>query len=163
MALVQCPECGSTVSDRATSCPKCGTPLAPQATPSSQIPVQGFTQQVYSNVPTRPALTPEQEEYVDKFHWGPFTFTWIWALCNNLVLYGLIGLVACIFTSGFAQLILWFVFGFKGNRWAWEKSKASTFDDFESTQDEWDKWGKLLFIVSIIIAVIAIMIMFAAM
>jgi hypothetical protein len=28
MALVPCPECGSEVSDKASSCPKCGLPLA---------------------------------------------------------------------------------------------------------------------------------------
>lgn len=31
MALIQCPECGSTVSDKAAQCPKCGCPLT--ATP----------------------------------------------------------------------------------------------------------------------------------
>lgn len=28
MALINCPECGAEVSDRAPSCPKCGAPIA---------------------------------------------------------------------------------------------------------------------------------------
>lgn len=27
MALIQCPECGNTISDKASTCPKCGYPL----------------------------------------------------------------------------------------------------------------------------------------
>ena len=29
MALIQCPECGQTISDRAEKCPKCGYPITP--------------------------------------------------------------------------------------------------------------------------------------
>lgn len=29
MALIQCPECGQTISDKAEKCPKCGYPIAP--------------------------------------------------------------------------------------------------------------------------------------
>lgn len=28
MALIQCPECGTMVSDQAANCPKCGMPIA---------------------------------------------------------------------------------------------------------------------------------------
>lgn len=31
MALIQCPDCGSEVSDAAPTCPKCGRPIAPPA------------------------------------------------------------------------------------------------------------------------------------
>ena len=30
MALVSCPECGNSVSERAPACPKCGAPIAAQ-------------------------------------------------------------------------------------------------------------------------------------
>jgi endogenous inhibitor of DNA gyrase (YacG/DUF329 family) len=33
MALIQCPECGKTVSDRAGNCPSCGFPLNTQTPP----------------------------------------------------------------------------------------------------------------------------------
>lgn len=31
MALIQCGECGNSVSDRAPACPKCGAPVAAEA------------------------------------------------------------------------------------------------------------------------------------
>ena len=43
MALINCPECGKQVSDRASSCPDCGCPInttpvvAPQADASKEI------------------------------------------------------------------------------------------------------------------------------
>lgn len=145
MALLQCPECGNPVSDRATTCPKCGTPLHPTAAPQP-APMQGFTQQVYNAAPQRPPLTPEQAEYLDKFHWGPFTFSCIWALCNNLVIHGLVAIVTILFTGGIATCIAAFLFAFKGNRWAWEKSTARTFEEYVQQQEPWDKWGKILFL-----------------
>jgi hypothetical protein len=36
MALITCPECGSQVSEFATSCPKCGNPLIPEPVPPPQ-------------------------------------------------------------------------------------------------------------------------------
>jgi hypothetical protein len=156
MALLQCPECGSTVSDRATVCPKCGQPLHPAA--PQQGPAQGY-QQVYNARPQRPALTPDQEAYLDKFHWGPFALSWIWALCNELVVYGLIALVVSMFTWGIGGTVACFVFGFKGSRWAWEKSKTATFEEFVRKQEPWDKWGKILFIASV--ALIVLYVIFA--
>lgn len=29
MAIIQCPECGNQVSDKAPACPKCGNPMQP--------------------------------------------------------------------------------------------------------------------------------------
>jgi len=34
MALINCPECGTQVSDRAPTCPKCGVPIAAQTIPA---------------------------------------------------------------------------------------------------------------------------------
>ena len=31
MALIECPECGATVSEKAATCPKCGYPMKPMA------------------------------------------------------------------------------------------------------------------------------------
>ena len=31
MALIQCPECGADISDKATECPKCGCPVESSA------------------------------------------------------------------------------------------------------------------------------------
>lgn len=36
MALINCPECGHTVSDKAAACPRCGCPISPQAVAAPQ-------------------------------------------------------------------------------------------------------------------------------
>ena len=39
MALIDCPECGANISDRAIACPKCGLPMAsPPSPPGAQLP-----------------------------------------------------------------------------------------------------------------------------
>lgn len=40
MALISCPECGRSVSDRAVACPACGYPIAANAQPSAPQLVQ---------------------------------------------------------------------------------------------------------------------------
>ena len=51
MALLQCPECGASVSEHASVCPNCGAQFHPTGRP--QGPVQGFNQQVYNATPQR--------------------------------------------------------------------------------------------------------------
>ena len=36
MALIQCPECGKSISDKASACPDCGNPMNHGATPSQE-------------------------------------------------------------------------------------------------------------------------------
>jgi len=36
MAMIDCPECGKQVSDKAPACPDCGVPIAQQVPPPSQ-------------------------------------------------------------------------------------------------------------------------------
>ena len=44
MALMNCPECGGQVSDKAGSCPHCGCPMAPaMLTDAVDIPLTGKT------------------------------------------------------------------------------------------------------------------------
>ncbi len=38
MALIECPECGAQISDRAPACPRCGVPLKAAAPPVPPVP-----------------------------------------------------------------------------------------------------------------------------
>ena len=71
-------------------------------------------------------------------------------------------IVIALFTSGIAVWIAAFLFAFKGNRWAWEKSKARTFEEYVQKQEPWDEWGKILFLGSLAIGVIILIVAGAA-
>ena len=43
MALIQCPECSTQVSDKAVSCPSCGYPIAAQNTASQGTPISSLS------------------------------------------------------------------------------------------------------------------------
>lgn len=58
MALIQCPECGATVSDQATSCPQCGSPLN-QGTPVNQQPPVNYPQAAAPIQPAYQAANPQ--------------------------------------------------------------------------------------------------------
>nr|WP_326165692.1 UvrD-helicase domain-containing protein [uncultured Oscillibacter sp.] len=50
MALIKCPECGSSISDRAESCPHCGLPAAYFSTPQTEEPIPGGEEIDYRNL-----------------------------------------------------------------------------------------------------------------
>lgn len=41
MALINCPECGTEISDKAISCPKCGCPINKVETEQDRVNVRG--------------------------------------------------------------------------------------------------------------------------
>ena len=48
MALINCPECGKSVSDQASSCPSCGHPIN-----SAAVTNTAFTPQTATAIPTK--------------------------------------------------------------------------------------------------------------
>jgi uncharacterized membrane protein YdbT with pleckstrin-like domain len=58
MALVNCPECGGSVSTAATSCPHCGHPVQPGAAPSLRPPPGegGAEQELWEGTPSAKAM-----------------------------------------------------------------------------------------------------------
>lgn len=147
MALISCPNCGNPVSDRAAACPKCGMNF--QTSAPQPLPVQNYAPQQNNAMPQSPTLTSEQEAFLDKFNWGAFVFSWIWALCNNLIIHGIVALIAIFCTSGLATIIVCILLGAKGNHWAWEKNKKPI-SSFIKDQRSWNKWGKIVFALAFI-------------
>lgn len=74
-------------------------------------------------------LPPDE---LKKFNWGAFLGTWIWGLVNK-VYYPLWMLILW-----FTPFSLYFAIycGFKGNRWAWEKTKKEDVMKFSSKQSD---------------------------
>lgn len=94
-------------------------------------------------VPTTPLNGPFPKE-LDKWNWGAFLITWIWAIGNNTLL----GLLSLIPTIGF---IISIIFGLKGNEWAWQNKKFENIEQFKSIQKKWMIWGLVIAILPIAI------------
>ncbi len=128
-----CPNCGKEVSEDAKFCPQCGQNLKVGVTPENTSG-QGEL-----------ATVPEE---VKGWSWGGFGLTWIWGVCNGV----LISLLCLIPVFGFAWTI---VLGIKGNEWAWRNKKWDSVEHFKSTQRTWGIAGIVVFAISIV-AILAI-------
>jgi len=128
-----CPKCGKEISETDSFCPRCGQRLKGGVTPENTSG-QGES-----------ATVPEE---VKGWSWGAFGLTWIWGICNGV----LISLLCLI--PVFA--IVWaFVLGAKGNEWAWRNKKWDSIEHFKSTQRPWNIAGIVLFAISMV-ALIAV-------
>lgn len=115
----------------------------------------------YSYINSSQAMGPyiDDESKIDKWNWGAFTFSWIWAISNKIYW----PLVVFIPFFGWIALPIISIFlGAKGNKWAWEKSSANTTaSQFISTQKTWNTVGLIFFCISIIVDFSFLLILFA--
>ena len=126
-----CPKCGEEVSEGFVFCPKCGQSLKVEVTPENTSG-QGES-----------AAVPEE---IKGWSWGAFVLTWIWGVCNGV----LIALLCFIPVFG----IVWaFVLGAKGNEWSWRSKKWDSIEHFKSTQRGWNIAGIVLFAISMVVLV----------
>ena len=133
-----CPNCGKEVSEGITFCPNCGQRLKVEGMPENTSG-QGES-----------AIVPEE---VKGWSWGAFVLTWIWGVCNGV----LISLLCFIPVFG----IVWaFILGAKGNEWAWRNKKWDSIEHFKKTQRTWAKWGIGIALGGILLAIIIVIIIF---
>jgi len=128
-----CPNCGKEVGEGFMFCPECGQRLKVGVTPENTSG-QGES-----------ATVPEE---VKGWSWGAFGLTWIWGVCNG-VLISLLCLIP-VFSLAWA-----FVLAVKGNEWAWRNKKWDSIEHFKSTQRPWNIAGIVLFAISMV-ALVAI-------
>ena len=103
------------------------------------------------------------------WNWGAFLATWVWAIGNKVW----IGLLAFIpwavslamlwrgwggaslqflfYTTSLVSLLLAIILGIKGRRWAWQKRKWQSVEQFRGTQRIWAYYG-LAFLLATIAA-----------
>jgi len=129
-----CPNCGKEIGEGFMFCPECGHNLKIGVTPENTSG-QGES-----------ATVPEG---VKGWSWGAFALTWIWGVCNGV----LISLLCLI--PVFA--IVWaFVLGAKGKEWSWRNKKWDSVEHFKSTQRPWDIAGIVIFAISMVALVVTI-------
>jgi len=126
-----CSVCGKEVRHTDSFCPNCGQRIRTAISPDNTSG-QGEA-----------ATVPEE---IKGWSWGAFVLTWIWGVCNGV----LISLLCLIPVFG----IVWaFVLGAKGNEWAWQNKRWESIEEFKSTQRNWNIAGIVLFAVSMAVLI----------
>ncbi len=81
------------------------------------------------------------------WNWGAFFLSWIWGIGHRTW----ISLLAFI---PFANIVMPFVLGAKGNEWAWQNRPFASVEQFKQTQRAWTIWGAVMFGVSLLLAIL---------
>ena len=82
------------------------------------------------------------------WNWGAFLMSWIWGIGNKVW-------ISFLCFVPFANLIMIFVLGAKGNEWAWQSKTWNSIEHFKKTQRTWMLVGVGLLCASLVIGVLA--------
>lgn len=75
---------------------------------------------------------------LDRWNWGAFLLNWIWGIGNQTY----IALLTLI--PFFGIIIMPFVLGAKGSRWAWKNGRWDSVEHFRRVQRAWAFWGGVI-------------------
>ena len=95
------------------------------------------------------------KDELDKWNWGAFLWTWIWAFGHRRWGQGLLWLVVSFFIPLVANVYL----GVKGNRFAWETGNYSSREELRASQRRW-VWAWMIFI-GVIAAIVLVLVVVA--
>lgn len=92
----------------------------------------------------------EIDKALEKWNWGGFFCTWLWAICHRMYWPLLILLVGAIpYLGQVCGLSLCVYLGLKGSRIAWESGKYKDFESYRRAQRNWAIGGLVWFILSV--------------
>jgi hypothetical protein len=101
---------------------------------------------------TDPDAIPGEKDELDKWNWGGFLWSWIWAIGHKHYGKGVIAFIVSLFIP----LVAGIYFGLKGNRLAWE---TGTYASKEELRQKERTWVKAWFIFAgVIVAVIVLVV-----
>ena len=86
-------------------------------------------------LPPDPTEIPPE---LDRWNWGAFLLNWIWGIGNNTF-------IALLVFVPLLGLVMPFVLGAKGSRWAWRNGHWEGVDHFKRVQRAWAKWAVILY------------------
>ena len=111
---------------------------------------------------TAPVAAPSSDPFLQKWNWGAFLLSWIWAFGHGLALWGVIGLVGAFIPGigGLVALGVAIYLGIKGNNLAWETGKYSSIEVLKETEQKWTKWAIILFFVGLVIFALTMVALF---
>jgi len=87
----------------------------------------------------QPAEIPPE---LDRWNWGAFFLNWIWGIGNSTFI-ALLALVPLV------NIVMIFVLGARGSRWAWQNGTWRDAEHFRRTQRNWAIAGLVVWVVGI--------------
>lgn len=87
----------------------------------------------------QPAEIPPE---LDRWNWGAFFLNWIWGIGNSVFI-ALLALIPIV------NIVMMFVLGAKGSRWAWQKRAWRDAEHFRRTQRGWAIAGLIVWVLAI--------------
>jgi hypothetical protein len=87
-------------------------------------------------VPIDPEAMPAE---LDRWNWGAFLLNWIWGVGNNTF-------IALLMFVPLVGLVMPFVLGAKGSRWAWRNGRWDSVAHFKRVQRLWAIWGVVIWL-----------------
>lgn len=133
------------------------TPATARVSPM-QAPQQApLNQQININVEAQLGQQRETPACLNQWSWGAFYWGWIWGIGNG-VYWPLITLIP--YVGQLAAIIIAFVLGANGNRYAWEKF-TGTAAEFDEKQHNWAVAAGICFLICIVIGIIAVIVIAA--
>ncbi|TGQ39676.1 MULTISPECIES: cytochrome c oxidase assembly factor Coa1 family protein [unclassified Mesorhizobium] len=87
----------------------------------------------------QPAEIPAE---LDRWNWGAFFLNWIWGIGNSTFI-ALLALVPLV------NIVMIFVLGARGSRWAWKNRTWRDAEQFRRTQRNWAIAGLIVWVVAI--------------
>jgi hypothetical protein len=76
---------------------------------------------------------------LDRWNWGAFLLNWIWGVGNNTF-------IALLMFVPLVGLVMPFVLGAKGSRWAWRNGRWDSVAHFKRVQRLWAIWGVVIWL-----------------
>ncbi|MBL7124525.1 MAG: hypothetical protein ISS51_00295 [Dehalococcoidales bacterium] len=76
------------------------------------------------------------------WNWGAFWLTWIWGIRNKTY-------IAFLSFIPFVSVVMPFILGAKGNKWAWQHEKWDSIEQYKASQRKWAIWGLIIFLIII--------------
>ncbi len=111
---------------------------------------------------TAPIASPHVDPFLQKWNWGAFLLSWIWAFGHGLAMWGVLALVAGFIPGigGLVALGIAIYLGLKGSQLAWETGRYASIDVLKETEQKWTKWAVIIFCVGLVLAVLAFIAIF---
>jgi hypothetical protein len=87
---------------------------------------------------------------IDKWNWGAFMLNIIWGLGNGTY-------ISLLCLLPIANVVMPFILGAKGSRWAWQNKKWDSVEHFQRVQRSWTKWAVIMLVAILALVIVGAM------